>query len=198
MFILYSYNMEKHSEEADHIHKLTIAELLGVIDHKVRGIQQLIIALRDFSSNGSLISSLDQVMKGMKELQEIYQGFLNVRRVEEETLKIDEFLLDKFNLPSTCSDSIKVDRAKLEFICDAIREFGGDECKVTSESYENGCVIKFSSPVFSEISIDEFKYVPESLYLLSIFAVKKITEKMNGLLSVSNNEITIKFPYSTS
>ncbi|MBA7690711.1 hypothetical protein ES703_99242 [subsurface metagenome] len=89
MVILYSYNMEKHSKEATHIHKLTIAELLGVIDHRVRGIQQLIIALRDLSSNGSLVSSLDQVMKGMKELQEIYQGFLNARRVEEETLKID-------------------------------------------------------------------------------------------------------------
>ena len=116
----------------------------------------------------------------------------------ETAKKVCGDLLDKFNLPSTCSDSIEVDRAKLEFICDAISEFGGDECKITSESYENGCVIKFSSPVFSEISIDEFKYVPESLYLLSIFAVKKITEKMNGSLSVSNNEITIKFPYSTS
>jgi len=183
--------------EEERIHELTVAELLGVIDHKVRGIQQLIIALRELAPDGSFSSSLSKIMIGTKELQEIYKGFLKMRRLEEETVKIDEFLRDTFNASSNCKGSVQLDRKKLEFICYTILGFGGKECEITSQSSEKGCLIRFSSPIFRELSVDELKSVSESISHLSLFAAEKITEKMNGTFDIGGGEIILEFPYFT-
>ena len=193
----YSYNMEKQRDLDDNIHKLTIAELLGTIDHKVRGIQQLLIALRELTSDSSISSSLDHVMKGTKELQAIYQDFLKIRILQEETIQVDEFLRTTLNVSPKCSGSINIDREKLAFICNTILEFGGEECKVSSESSQNGCVIKFSSPVFREFRSEDFKSVPLTISHLPLYAVKRITEKMEGVFSIEGDETTVEFSYYT-
>ena len=72
--------MEKYPDEENQIHSLVVAELLALIDHKLRGIQQLIIAVKDLAEDSFIADSLDSVMDGTRELQAIYQGFLKLRR----------------------------------------------------------------------------------------------------------------------
>lgn len=187
--------MKNYSEEFSNINILAFAELLGTIDHKVRGIQQLIIALKELSDNKSLIDSLNQMMKGLQELQGMYNKFLNIRMIEEEKLRANEAFMNKLNLSSTCNGVLRIDIDKLKFIHDTIRDFGREDCKVSSNSSENGCIVRFSSPVFSKIPDDKLKFVPEDINLLPLFAARKITEKMDGTFHITNNEIIIEFPY---
>jgi len=187
--------MKNYPEDFSNINILTFAELLGAIDHKVRGIQQLIIALRELSDDKSLIDSLNQMMKGLQELQVMYNKFLILRRIEEEKVKASEAFMNKLNLSSTCNGDIRIDMDKLKFIHDTIRDFGGENCEINAHPSENGCIIRFSSPVFSEITDDKLRFVPEEINLLPLFAARKITEKMDGTFYITGNDIIIEFPY---
>lgn len=187
--------MKDYPDEFSNINTLTFAELLGAIDHKVRGIQQLIIALIELSDNKSLIDSLNQMMKGLKELQVMYNKFLIIRRIEEEKVRANEAFMNKLKLSSTCNDDIRIDIDKLKFIHDTIRDFGGENCEISANSSENGCIVRFSSPAFSEIQDDKLRFVPEEINLLPLFAARKITERMDGTFYITGNEIIIEFPY---
>jgi hypothetical protein len=135
------------------------------------------------------------MMKGLKELQVMYNKFLILRRIEEEKLRTSEAFMNKLNLSSTCNDDIRIDIDKLKFIHDTIRDFGGENCEISSHSSENGCIIRFSSPAFSEIPDDKLRFVPEDIKFLSLFAARKFTEKMDGTFYITGNEIIIEFPY---
>jgi hypothetical protein len=187
--------MEKYPDEENQIHSLVVAELLALIDHKLRGIQQLIIAVKDLAEDSFITDSLDSVMDGTRELQAIYQGFLKLRRSEEEMVEIGAFVKDECHLSSGCSGRILVDREKLVFVFNTIREFGGKKCKVTSLSSKIGCFIKFFSPTFHRVSYDDFDSVPMSIHLLSLYAAKRITEKIGGSFNIEGDTITIELSY---
>ena len=170
--------------------KVVTVELLSTIDHKVRGIQQFVVALRGLVED----EVLNDLREETEELQAIYESFLKLRDLNLEKIDVGKFLKDNYNLENDVSCLVELDSEKLSFILDTLIDFCGDiGYKLSISSTQKGCIINISSPCFAQLSIDDFQRLSNKIDELPFFAVNKTVKRIGGEFSVSGEDISIEF-----
>ncbi len=170
-------------------HKIVTVELLSTIDHKVRGIQQFVIALRGLIEE----NVLDDLKEETEELQAIYESFLKLRNLNLEEIEIGKFLEDKYNIKTGISYVTEADREKLSFILDTLIEFcGSASYKLSVTPSAKGCVLNFVSPAFAKLSVDDFQKLSDKIEGLPFFVIKKTLSRMGCEFSFKGDEISIE------
>lgn len=170
-------------------HKIVTVELLSTIDHKLRGVQQFIVALRGLIEEG-VLNDLDEEVQ---ELQALYQPYLKFRDLSLEETDIGKFIKDNYNVQAEVSCLNDLDKEKLRFVFDFLIEFSKGNCELSIKSTEKGCIVSLVSPSFKELSIDDFKVLSNDIEKLPFFAMNKIINRMGAEFSVKGEEISIEF-----
>lgn len=170
-------------------HKIVTVELLSTIDHKLRGVQQFIVALRGLIED----DVLNDLKEEVGELQALYEPYLKFRDLSLEEVDIGKFIEDNYNVQTGLSCIVELDIEKLSFVFDFLIEFSDGSYELSVGSTEKGCVVNFVSPAFAELSIDDFNVLSREIERLPFFAVKKILGRMNAEFSIKGEEISIGF-----
>lgn len=177
------------AEKMDKFHKIVTVELLSTIDHKVRGIQQFVVALRGLIEE----DVLDDLKEETEELQAIYESYLKLRNINLEEVEIGKFLKDNYNIKTEVSCITELDRDKLSFVFDTLIDFcGRDNYTLSVAKAKKGCVINIVSPSFAELSIDDFQKLSDNIEVLPFFAIQKTLVRMGGTFSVQGDVVSIE------
>ncbi|MCK4525791.1 hypothetical protein KAW18_00355 [candidate division WOR-3 bacterium] len=185
--------MEEFLNENEYIHLLTMVEILGAIDHKIRGIQQVIIALEEIAGDSTVIEYLDDLINDAKAIQTFYRDIIKIRDSQKNLININEFISDRFSLTPCFPVDMEADRGKLEFVFNTIMRLGGDECKISCESSDNVFNITFHSPSFCALSLLDMNLLSDNLLLLDFYAAKRIVERMSGRIRIAEDKLSIEF-----
>jgi hypothetical protein len=178
------------AREMEKFDKVVTVELLSTIDHKVRGIQQFVVALRGLVED----EVLNDLREETEELQAIYESFLELRDLHLEKFDIGKFLREEYNVENDVACLVESDKKKLSFVLDTLMEFCGDlGCRLSISSTQKGCVINICSPAFAQLCIDDFKKLSRKIDGLPFFAINKIIKRMGGDFSVDGEDISIEF-----
>jgi len=169
--------------------KIVTVELLSTIDHKLRGVQQFIVALRGLVED----DVLNDLNEEVAELQALYEPYLKLRDLSLEETDIQKFIEDNYNIKTDISCIVELDKEKLGFVFDFLFEFSNRSYELSVSSTEKGCVVNFVSPAFAELSIDDFHVLSRKIERLPFFAVRKILSRMNAGFSIKGEEISIEF-----
>jgi hypothetical protein len=170
-------------------HKIVTVEILSTIDHKVRGIQQFIVALRGLIEE-NILNDLDEETK---ELQALYEPYLKYRNLNLEKVEIGKFIEENYDIKTENSCVLEIDKAKLIFVFDTLIEFCGGDYDLSVNMTDKSCRISFVSPSFAKLSINAFQELSGRIEFLPFFAIKKTLNRMGGELSVVDKEISIEF-----
>lgn len=169
--------------------KIVTVELLSTIDHKLRGVQQFIVALRGLVED----NVLNDLREEVEELQALYEPYLKHRDLSLEEVDIGKFIEDNYNIQTDVSCIVESDIEKLGFVFDLLIEFSNGSYELSFSSTEKRCVVNFVSPSFAELSIDDFNILSHKIERLPFFAIKKILSRMNAGFSIKEEEISIEF-----
>jgi hypothetical protein len=176
--------------EMEKFNKVVTVELLSTIDHKVRGIQQFVVALSGLIEE----DVLNDLREETEELQAIYESFLSLRDLNLEKIDIGKFLKDKYNVENDISCFVESDKVKLSFVLDTLIEFSGDlGYSLTIESTDKSCIVNMSSPSFAQLSIDDFKKLSPKIEWLPFFAIDKTIKRMGSDFQVNGEDISFEF-----
>jgi hypothetical protein len=176
--------------EMEKFNKVVTVELLSTIDHKVRGIQQFVVALRGLVEDGVL----NDLREETEELQAIYESFLELRDLNLEKIDIGKFLREEYNVENNVACLVESDKKKLNFVLDTLIEFCGDlDCALSISPTQKGCIINICSPAFAQLSVDDFKKLSRKIDGLPFFAINKTIKRMGGDFSVNGEDISIEF-----
>lgn len=176
--------------EMEKFNKVVTVELLSTIDHKVRGIQQFVVALRGLVEE----DVLNDLREETEELQAIYESFLKLRDLNLEKIDIGKFLKDKYDVENDVTCLVESDRKKLSFVLDTLIESCGDlGYNLSISSTQKGCVINISSPSFAQLSVDDFQKLSIKIDILPFFAINKTIKRIGGDFSVKGEDISIEF-----
>ncbi len=170
-------------------HKIVTVELLSTIDHKLRGVQQFIVALRGLIEEDVLNDLAEEV----GELQALYEPFLKLRDLDLQEVDLGKFLGDNYNMQSGASCIVKVDKEKLDFVLDFFNEFSEGNYELSVKPAGKGCIVSLVSPSFSELSIDYFDELSGEVDRLPFFAIKKVLGRMGAEFSIEGEEVSIEF-----
>ncbi len=173
----------------ENLHKIVTVELLSTIDHKLRGVQQFIVALRGLVED----DILNDLKEEVAELQALYEPYLKLRDLSLEKLDVSKFIEDNYNIQTDFSCIVELDIEKLSLVFDFLIEFSNGNYELFVSPTEKGCVVNFVSPAFAELSIDDFNVLPSEIERLPFFAVRKILSRMNVEFSIKGEEISIEF-----
>lgn len=179
--------------EDNSISIITFAEILGKIDHKVRGLQQLILALTELTEDDSLVDSFEELMKGTKDLQSIYRDLLKIRRIDIEDINADEYFANH-GIKSPLKCNFKADSEKLDFIINTIKKICESDVKIFLSKETDNIVLGFRSDRLSGISENKTRDKASVLNSLNLYAIERITQKMDGKFEFKDNIIKIKLP----
>ncbi|MBN1693781.1 hypothetical protein JW879_00085 [candidate division WOR-3 bacterium] len=171
-------------------HKIVTVELLSTIDHKLRGVQQFIVALRGLVED-DVLNDLDEEVA---ELQALYEPYLKLRDLTLEESDIGKFIEDNYNIQTGVFCVIELDKEKLGFILDFLIEFSKGSYELSLSPTDKGCVVNFVSPAFAGLSVDDFNLLSSEIERLPFFAVRKILGRMNAGFDIKGEEISIEFP----
>jgi hypothetical protein len=171
------------------IHKIVMVELLSTIDHKLRGVQQFIVALRGLIEE-DILNDLDEEVN---ELQDLYEPFLKFRNLKLEEVDLGKFIEDNYNIHTKASCVVEIDKTKLGFVLDFLIEFSEGNYKLTIEPTDKGGIVHFISPSLSNLSVDYFKQLSGDIERLPFFSVGKILGRMGADFSVDGEEFFIEF-----
>ena len=169
-------------------HKIVTVELLSTIDHKLRGVQQFIVALRGLIEE-DVLKDLDEEVN---ELQALYEPYLKLRNLKLDKQDIGKFIEDNYNVQSGVSCVVDFDEEKLAFVLDFLVDFCEGDYKLSLKSSDNGCIIDFVSPAFSDLTVEDFRILPERVEKLPFFAVRKTLDRMGAEFSIEGGEISIE------
>ncbi len=173
----------------DKFHKIVTVELLSTIDHKVRGIQQFVVALRGLIEE----EVLDDLKEETEELQAIYESYLKLRNISLEEVEIGKFLKDKYDIKTKISCITEMDREKLSFVFDTLIDFcGKDNYTLSVSETEKGCIVNIVSPSFTKLSVDDFQKLSDDIEVLPFFAIKKTLARMGGTFSCQGDVVSIE------
>ena len=175
--------------EMQKFHKIVMVEFLSTIDHKLRGVQQFIVALRGLIEE-DILNDLDEEVS---ELQALYEPFLRFRNLKLEEVDLGKFVEDNYNIQTGASCIVELDKAKLGFVFDFLIEFSEGNYELSIEPTDKGGIVCFVSPSISDLSIDYFKKLSDEIERLPFFAVGKILGRMGAEFSVEGEEISIEF-----
>jgi hypothetical protein len=181
--------LEAEDGKIQKFHKIVTVELLSTIDHKLRGVQQFIVALRGLVDD----DVLNDLKEEVAELQALYEPYLKLRDLSLEEVDINKFIEDNYNIQTDVSCIVELDIEKLGFVFDFLIEFSNGSYELSVSSTEKGCVVNFVSPSFAELSIDDFNVLSHGIERLPLFAVRKILGRMNAEFSIKGEEISIEF-----
>jgi hypothetical protein len=176
-------------EKMEKFHKIVTVELLSTIDHKLRGVQQFIVALRGLIEE-DILNDLDEEVG---ELQALYEPYLKLRDLNLEEVDLGRFLEDNYSIRSGVSCIVRLDKEKLRFVLDFFNEFSAGNYQLSVKPAGRGCNIRLVSPAFSELSIDYFNELSGNVSYLPFFAIKKILGRMGAEFSIQGEEISIEF-----
>ncbi len=179
--------------EMEKFHKIVTVELLSTIDHKLRGVQQFIVALRGLIED-DVLNDLDEEVR---ELQTLYEPYLKLRDLSLEETDLGKFIGDNYNVETDVSCVVKLDQEKLRFVFDFLIELSEGNYKLDIKPSEKGYVVTFVSPSLAKLSIDDFKELSDEIERLPLFAVKKILGRMGAEFSIEREEISIEFLYDS-
>ena len=168
-------------------HKIVTVELLSTIDHKLRGVQQFIVALRGLIEE-DILNDLDEEVN---ELQALYEPYLKLRNLNLESNNVTKFIEDNYNIQTDFSCIADFDEEKLKFVLDFLIEFSKGDYELTLKSSEKGCIINFVSPAFAGFTIEDFRILPEKVEKLPFFALRKTIDRMGAEFSFEGEEISI-------
>ncbi len=172
------------------LHKIVTVELLSTIDHKLRGVQQFIVALRGLVED----DVLNDLNEEVAELQDLYEPYLKLRDLTLEEADISKFIEYNYNIQTDVSCVVEFDKEKLGFILDFLIEFSKGSYELSLSSNDKVCVVNFISPAFAGLSVDDFNLLPSEIERLPFFAVRKILDRMSAAFSLKGKEISIGFP----
>ncbi len=175
--------------EMQKFHKIVIVELLSTIDHKLRGVQQFIVALRGLIED-DVLGDLDEEVH---ELQALYEPYLKLRNLNLEETDLGKFIGNNYNVETGVSCVINLDKEKLKFVFDFLIEFSEENYELSIKPTEEGCVVSFVSPSLAKLSISDFKELSDEIERLPFFAVRKILGRMDAEFSIEEEEIFIEF-----
>jgi hypothetical protein len=170
-------------------HKIVTVELLSTIDHKLRGVQQFIVALRGLIEEDILKDLEEEV----HELQALYEPYLKLRDLNPEETDLGKFIEDNYNVQTGVSCIVELDKEKLRFVFDFLIEFSEGNYELSIKPTEKSCIVSFVSPLFSELSMNDFKVLSDEIERLPFFAVKKTLGRMGAEFSIEREEISIEF-----
>lgn len=170
-------------------HKIVTVELLSTIDHKLRGVQQFIVALRGLIEEEALKDLGEEV----HELQALYEPYLKLRDLDPEETDIGKFIEDNYNIQTGVFCSVDLDREKTGFIFDFLIEYSKENYELSLKSTDRGCRVVFSSSSISDLSEEDFKLLSNDIEQLPFFAVGKILARMGAEFSVIGTEMSIEF-----
>jgi hypothetical protein len=176
-------------EKMEKFHKIVTVELLSTIDHKLRGVQQFIVALRGLIEE-DILNDLDEEVG---ELQALYEPFLKLRELNLEEVDLGKFLEDTYSIQPGVSCITRLDKEKLGFVLDFFNEFSEGNYQLSIKPSGRGCVVRLISPSFSELSMDYFSELSGEVSYLPFFAIKKILVRMGAEFSIEGEEISIEF-----
>jgi len=175
-------------EKIDKFHKIVTVELLSTIDHKLRGVQQFIVALRGLIEE-DILNDLDEEVN---ELQALYEPYLKLRSLNLEKADIGKFIENNYNVRTDFSCIADFDEEKLRFVFDFLVEFSEGNYELALKPSEKGCLINFVSPSFSDLTIEDFRILPEKVEKLPFFALRKTLDRMGAEFSLDGEEISIE------
>jgi hypothetical protein len=170
-------------------HKIVTVELLSTIDHKLRGVQQFVVALRGLVDE-DVLNDLDEEIG---ELQALYEPYLKLRNLALEEADIGKFIEDNYNIQTDVSCIVSLDKEKLGFVFSFLIEFSNENFELSIEPTEKGCVVSFVSPVFAGLSMDDFQVLSDEIERFPFFAVKKIIKRMGAEFSIKGEKISMEF-----
>ena len=170
-------------------HKIVTVELLSTIDHKLRGVQQFIVALRGLVED-DVLNDLDEEVS---ELQALYAPYLKLRNLNPEEADIGKFIEDNYNIQTGASCIVGLDKDKLGFVFNFLIEFSNGNYELSVSPTNRGCIVKFISPAFADLSIDDFQVLSNRIERLPFFVVRKILDRMGAGFSIKGKEISIEF-----
>jgi hypothetical protein len=173
-------------------HKIVTVELLSTIDHKLRGIQQFIVALRGLIED-DILNDLDEETK---ELQKLYEPYLKYRNLNLEKIEIGKFLEENYNIKAEISCLSEIDKEKLVFVFGTLIEFCDGDYKLTVSPTDKGCLINIVSSAFNNLSLNVFQDLSDKIEFLPFFAIKKTLNRMGVEFSIAGKEISISFSRS--
>jgi hypothetical protein len=175
-------------EKINKFHKIVTVELLSTIDHKLRGVQQFIVAFRGLIEE-DILNDLDEEVN---ELQALYEPYLKLRNLKIEEEDVGKFIEDNYNVQKAVSCIASFDRDKLRFVFDFLVEFSEENYELSLKSSEKGCFINFVSPAFSGLTLEDFRILPEKVEKLPFFALRKTLDRMGAEFSIEGEGITIE------
>lgn len=176
-------------DNLDRFHKFTLGELLGAIDHKVRGVQQVIISLRTILED----ESVDDIMEETKDIQKIYVNYLNLRRLNLVEVRAEQLIKEEFGIIMKISGYVELDREKMKYIFNTLEDFCGSKPEICKSPDEEKLTVEFSSERIEMVDIRTLKYPPEDIELLPLFAVNKIASRMGINVQFKYNLIVLTF-----
>jgi hypothetical protein len=182
--------LEMKNGKIQKFHKIVTVELLSTIDHKLRGVQQFIVALRGLVEN----EVLDDLNEEIAELQALYEPYLKLRDLTLEEADLSKFIEDNYNVRTDVSCVVEFDKEKLGFILDFLIEFSKGSYELSLSPADKVCVVNFVSPAFAGLSVDDFNLLSSEIEKLPFFAVRKILGRMSAEFSIKGKEISIEFP----
>ncbi len=169
-------------------HKIVTVELLSTIDHKLRGVQQFIVALRGLIEE-DILNDLDEEVN---ELQALYEPYLKLRNLKLEKDNIGKFIEDNYNIRTGFPCIADFDEEKLKFVLDFLIEFSEGGYQLGLKSSERGCLINFVSSAFSGLTMEDFQLLPEKIEKLPFYALRKTLDRMGAELSIDGEEFSIE------
>ncbi|MEO0293862.1 MAG: hypothetical protein ABIN61_06550 [candidate division WOR-3 bacterium] len=173
-------------------HKFVLIELLSTIDHKVRGVQQFIVALRGLIDE----EILNDLEEETKELQEVYENYLKYRALNLEKIEIGKFLEDFYNIKVNKTCFLEIDKERFKFIFDSLIEMCENQFELSIEVFEESCLINFISPFLKKFYLKDFRELPDRIELLPLFAVNKTITRMGGEIKLKDDKVSIELPRS--
>jgi hypothetical protein len=169
--------------------KIVTVELLSTIDHKLRGVQQFIVALRGLVEE-DVLNDLDEEVA---ELQSLYEPYLKHRDLKPEEADIGKFIEDNYNIQTDTSCIIGLDKDKLKFVFGFLIEFSNGNYELSVKPTDKGCIVKLISPAFADLSAGDFEILSNRIERLPFFVVRKILNRMGAEFSIKGKEISIEF-----
>jgi hypothetical protein len=173
-------------------HKIVTVELLSTLDHKVRGIQQFVVALRGLIEE----DILNDLEEETKELQVLYEPYLKYRNLNLEEIEIGKFIEENYNIKTKISCVLEIDKEKLTFVFNTLIEFCDGDYELSVSSTDTGCLIIFISPAFTKLPINAFQELSSKIEFLPFFAIKKTLNRMGAEFSIDGEKISIVFSRS--
>ena len=113
-------------------HKIVTVELLSTIDHKLRGVQQFIVALRGLVED----DVLDDLNEEVTEQQALYAPYLKLRNLNPKEADIGKFIADNYNIQTEVSCIVSLDKEKLKFVFGFLIEFSNGNYELSIEPAE--------------------------------------------------------------